>query len=133
MSSEHDPLKQIIAIRGDLSMPAGKLGAQTAHATQYIFQMLLEVNPLTGGVLLIQNQEYWDWLTSPTHTKICLRVPSLDALLGLHFRAKEAGLLCALVEDAGLTVFDRKTVTCCAIGPARASVLRPLTKDLALY
>jgi PTH2 family peptidyl-tRNA hydrolase len=54
-------------------------------------------------------------------------------LLKLHQRALEAGLITALIQDAGLTEFGGvPTCTALAIGPDEDAKIDELTKELPL-
>lgn len=115
-----DKLKQVIIIRHDLKMRAGKAIAQGAHAS---LKAVLENfdNPLVK-----------EWL-SGIFTKVCVRVNSEEELISVYEKAKEVGLIASLIEDQGLTEFHGVlTATCVAIGPAYSSDLEAITGDLRL-
>ena len=58
-----------------------------------------------------------DWFQHGT-AKVCVYVDSEEALLDLDRRAKEAGILSALICDAGMTEFHgQPTFTCLALEP----------------
>lgn len=113
-------LKQIIVMRKDLGMPAGKMVAQGAHAS-------------LGAVLEYRDDpRVVEWLAG-SFTKVCVRVESEDALIALWHKAIDAKLPTALITDNGKTVFHGVlTTTCCAIGPATAEELAPITGELKL-
>ena len=46
--------------------------------------------------------------------------------------ARAAGLPCYLVVDAGRTEIPEGSITVCAVGPARASQLNPITGSFPL-
>lgn len=71
------------------------------------------------------------WLEG-IYTKICVYVKSEEELLKIYEKAKKSNLPCALVEDIGLTVFDKPTITCCAISPAKPEEIDKITKRLRL-
>jgi PTH2 family peptidyl-tRNA hydrolase len=114
-------IKQVIVVNGALTMSAGKLAAQVAHAA-------------VGGV--------WDcddrpdvmrsWLRGGT-TKIVLRAASAEALGILCGLAEEADLPNALVVDEGRTEIPPGSVTCLAIGPAEEEAINKITGNLPLY
>jgi PTH2 family peptidyl-tRNA hydrolase len=65
--------------------------------------------------------------------KICVSVNSESELLKLHQRALDAGLITALIQDAGLTEFGGvPTYTALEIGPDEEAKVDELTKDLQL-
>ena len=66
--------------------------------------------------------------------KICVYVDSEEALLDIDRRAKEAGIISALICDAGMTEFHgQSTYTCLAFEPLPAEVVDPITGDLPLF
>lgn len=144
--ADNEP-KQIIVIRTDLrntqghKIRTGKLIAQGAHASMKAILNL-------GSIIRThpQEQDYalhidvtpefhpalYEWLEG-RFTKICVGIDSEEELIDIYFKAKEAGLICSLIQDAGLTEFDGVlTYTCCAIGPAYPEQLQPITGDLKL-
>ena len=135
-------VRQIIVMRKDLNMRKGKMVAQGAHASMAVLlDRLQKSNLQTPGVLgelhaLLGNSKndlaLREWI-SGLFTKICCSVDSEEGLLEVYNTAKEAGLPCALITDAGLTEFGGvPTITCCAIGPAEQEVLQPITGHLKL-
>jgi peptidyl-tRNA hydrolase len=111
-------LKQVIVVNAELGLPKGKLAAQVAHAAVASF---LEAAPKAQSA----------WLSAGM-PKVVLKVAGEAALHDLQAKAQAIGLPVALVEDAGLTVVSRGTVTCVGIGPAAAAQLEPLTGELKL-
>lgn len=74
-----------------------------------------------------------EWITG-RFTKITTCVNTLEELMVVYNQAKEKGLPCALITDAGNTEFNGEpTVTCCAIGPAWDSEIDPITGGLSLF
>lgn len=110
--------KLVIIMRKDLNMRKGKMIAQGAHAAVMI-------------VLGINDSSLDEWLETG-QTKICVSVNSEAELLDVYQRAKDAGLFCSLVKDAGRTEFKEPTLTCCAIGPAEAEEIDKITGTLSL-
>ena len=73
-----------------------------------------------------------EWLSGP-FTKIAVSVNSEEELFDIMNKAKEAGLITALITDAGRTEFNGiPTNTCIAIGPATHEELLPITGSLKL-
>jgi len=115
-----DELKQMIVMRKDLNMRKGKMVAQGAHASM---KALLE-NP--------DHPSIKRWLSGP-FAKIAVSVDSEDQLMSVLAKAREAGLITALITDAGRTEFNGvPTNTCIAVGPASNEELAPITGDLKL-
>ncbi len=130
-------VKQIIVIRKDLKMRRGKEIAQGAHGSiAWLTRRLsLEASAPDGeGIYTAQ-------LTAPekawiegAFTKICVVVHSVEELLELQEKCKEAGVACHLITDKGLTEFGGiPTETVLAIGPDYSDRLDPITSDLKLY
>lgn len=130
--------KQVIVIRKDLNMRKGKMVAQGAHASMKAILDLMNMHSteepgvhektlyLTDGTPLM------DWIDG-IFTKICVSVDSEKELLEVYNNAKNAGLLCSLIQDAGLTEFDGvPTYTCCAIGPNWDEDVNKITGHLKL-
>ena len=135
--------KQVILIRKDLKMRRGKEISQGAHASLAVITNNLIGYPfniykfpfmfLKFLYLFITHKPLRSWLTS-RFTKICLIVESEDDLKLYYKQAKEAGLLCSLIQDAGLTEFDGvPTYTTVAIGPDYSDKIDKITKNLRLY
>jgi PTH2 family peptidyl-tRNA hydrolase len=135
-------IKQVIVIRRDLGMRRGKEIAQGSHAsiaflTARLFQL--------GGPAKLHAQDEklfacgffteveTEWLKG-NFRKICCVVNSQEELLGLANKAKEAGLVCEVIEDTGLTEFGGvHEFTALAIGPDTDEKMDPVTGDLKLY
>ncbi|MDB2213918.1 aminoacyl-tRNA hydrolase [Mycobacteroides abscessus] len=113
-------LKQMIVMRKDLGMRAGKMVAQGAHAS------------LAATLEYLSDPRVEEWLQG-SFTKVCVRVESEEELIGLWDKAIKAGIPNSLITDNGLTEFHGVlTTTCCAIGPATADQLAPITGELKL-
>jgi len=142
--------KQWIVMRTDLKMRKGKMIAQGAHASMKVlldrqFDRMLPHDPgwRKEGTALHRDDSYTTWRITADpamhawlqglFTKICVRVESEEQLETVYEKAKEAGLPCALIVDAGKTEFNGvPTKTCCAIGPAYPSQVKDIVGDLKL-
>lgn len=135
-------IKQVIVMRTDLGMRKGKMIAQGAHASMKVFFDRAQAHypvirspedvkaPPELRIGLLPREEEWVF---GLFTKICVRATSEEELLGLHRQAVDAGLPCALIEDAGATEFHGvQTPTCLAIGPADAVAIDAITGGLKL-
>jgi PTH2 family peptidyl-tRNA hydrolase len=123
--------KQVIVVNASLNMPIGKLAVQVAHASQEALfsTALIQFNEEYGkGIYLPLETEncdrnatsYWfegEDFQNPLFTKIITYVKSEEKLLKIRDLAKEKQLPHALITDAGLTFFDKPTMTCLGIGP----------------
>lgn len=113
-------MKQILVIRKDLNMRKGKCVAQGAHAS------------LKATLENLNDPRVIEWL-SGRFTKICVSVDSVESLVGIIAQAEKAGVIAALITDAGLTEFNGvPTMTCAAIGPDTDENLQPITGELPL-
>ena len=123
----------MIVVRKDLNMRKGKMVAQGAHASLKAILDLMIPLPLEGELTLYLEEHpiVKDWMQG-LYTKICVSVDSEQELLEVYQKAKDAGLICSLIRDAGLTEFNEPTLTCCAIGPAYDEDLKPITGNLKL-
>lgn len=130
-------IKQVILFRKDLHMRAGKICAQTAHASLKVFfdrqsqawwARLLRRIPFLGRVLIIPLTDDMAQWVDGKFAKIVLSVSCEGDLIAAYRLAEEAGLPCSLIQDMGATEFHGvPTYTTVAIGPARAELIDPIT------
>lgn len=134
-------------MRKDLNMRKGKMVAQGAHASMKAILDIMTNNPnfkylhndveSEGGILnknlrIEAGSPLHDWIEGK-FTKICVSVDSEEELDQIYNKAKEKGLICAMIQDAGLTEFNGvPTKTCCAIGPNWSEEIDEITKHLKL-
>lgn len=132
-------VKQVIVLRKDLNMRAGKLCSQASHASMAALLRFARIEPIDEpdpdfvGTLTVQlaPAEY-AWLTGK-FTKICVRVESEQELMDIYHKAEAAMLPRALIVDEGLTEFKGvSTKTAVAIGPAESSKIDEITGHLKL-
>lgn len=127
--------KQVIVLRKDLKMRKGKMVAQGAHASmKAIFREgYLQTEALGLDMFIIpMSAEVEDWMCG-IFTKICVSVDSEEELLSIYKQAKDADLVCSLIQDAGLTEFDGvPTYTAVAVGPGRNEDIDKITGELKL-
>ncbi len=112
-------MKQAIIIRHDLGLPKGKLAAQAAHAS-------------VEAVLRSDKKIVAAWRNEGM-AKIVLKVKDEKELLRYAQEAKDAGLVTALITDAGRTVIAPGTRTCLGIGPDDEEKIDGITGKLKLY
>ncbi len=158
----NDSIKQVIVMRtrypdgkgGFFKPRTGKLIAQGAHASMAVLlrpqwsalgYVVEETSPVDALVRLgpapDQEPEVYlvgttpdmrEWLQG-SFTKVCVQVDSEEELRQIVAAAEAAKLPVALIEDLGRTEFHGvKTATCCAIGPAKAHDIDPITGHLRL-
>lgn len=133
---ENDYAKQVIVIRKDLKMRKGKMCAQAAHASMKVLLDNMSVSDRPGvcswTLTSFKSYPMHQWLEG-AFTKIVVSVDSEDELFELEQKAEDAGILCAMITDAGKTEFHGEpTNTALAIGPEWASKLEPITGELKL-
>ena len=150
MESPSYKAKQMIVMRRDLRMRKGKIAAQAGHACVEVTLMALAREARLDEVRVaaaedgtpawvfleddgIEQTPLSSWFDAGV-AKVCVYVDSEDELLGLASRGRERGLLCALIQDAGLTEFHgESTYTCLAFEPLLPEQIDPLTGELPLY
>lgn len=122
--------KQTIVLRKDLNMRKGKMVAQGAHAS---LRAVLMLGHREDGTFVIPLDERLEpWLLG-RFKKICVSVNSEAELLALYERSRAAGLITALIQDAGLTEFGGvPTYTALAVGPDRQDRVDAITGSLPL-
>jgi peptidyl-tRNA hydrolase, PTH2 family len=130
---EDDTIKQILVLRTDLGMRKGKMVAQGAHASvAFLARRLQEVQQGGGNRAPSLTPEQRAWLEG-RFTKICVGVGSEEELMAVYEEARATGLEVHLITDSGATEFHGvPTRTALAVGPDRASRLRPVTGHLRL-
>jgi len=112
---ENDYVKQVIVIRKDLNMRKGKMCAQAAHAAMKVVLDRMLCEEYAKDSTIWEGCYIW-------HMTVFESEP-------MH----KAGMLCALVTDAGKTEFHGvRTNTALAIGPEWASKLDKITGNLKL-
>ncbi|MBW2971192.1 peptidyl-tRNA hydrolase Pth2 [Candidatus Woesearchaeota archaeon] len=95
--------KQVIVVRTDLKLPAGKLATQVAHAS-------VDAAFKSSRIKLAR----WK---SQGAKKVVLKVGTLDELKELYDNARKEKLKAVIITDAGRTVLKPGTTTCLGIGP----------------
>ncbi len=108
--------KQVILVRQDLKMPAGKMSAQVAHAS-------------VEGLLKSHKEDIKRW-KSEGMKKVVLKVKDKKELFKYQLEAEKTGLIAVVIQDAGLTVFKKPTITCLAIGPDKEEKIDKITGEL---
>ncbi len=127
--------KQVIVMRKDLNMRKGKMIAQGSHASMAVILDELDIkqaikkddcDPIFASDVVAH------WLNN-AFAKIVVSVNSEEELLNVYNKAKDAGIACSLIQDAGRTEFKGvPTYTCVGIGPDEISKIDKITGDLPL-
>ncbi len=110
--------KQVILVRQDLKMTKGKMSAQVSHAS-------------VEALLKSHKDDVSKWRAQGMK-KAVLKVRDLNELLEYKRKAEDAGLVVALITDAGHTQLAPGTVTCLGIGPDKAERIDKITGNLQL-
>lgn len=136
--------KQMIVVRRDLKMRKGKIAAQAGHACVNAVLMALSKENLLDKIRFEEDSitltddvnpdiPVCQWFLNG-EAKICVYVDSEEALLEIDQKAKAAGILSALIQDAGHTEFHGEpTFTCLAFEPALPEKVDPITAELPLF
>ena len=112
-------MKQVMVMREDLNMSAGKLAAQACHASLLAYDKA-------------DKDHIDEWKRSGT-TKVVLRVFSEHELVALYRLAVSKYLPCCLIADEGRTEVTPGTITGLGIGPAPVEHIDEVTGSLKLY
>ena len=113
--------KQVIVIRQDLKLPKGKAASQAAHASVEAVMISLKND----------RDKVREWRNSG-QKKVVLKVADEKGLLRLLQSAKDAGLVCAMITDAGRTIVEPGTRTALAIGPDSEESIDLVTGNLQM-
>jgi len=148
MNEEQKPCyaKQVIVVRKDLKMKAGKLAAQVSHASMAPLTTRLRMSEavrdpdeedVTLSITFWNGDEHDDafleWVRG-SFTKVVLEIETEQDLLDLIERAEEEQVPGFKIEDEGRTAFHGvKTLTCASFGPCYSDVFETLTGHLKLY
>ena len=136
--------KMMIVMRRDLKMRKGKIAAQAGHACIDAILMALskkgrlnDFETTNDGIALRDpvksTTPLSDWFKYGC-AKICVYVDSEEELMNIADKAKEKGIIVAVITDAGMTEFHGvPTKTCLAVEPLPAEVADELTGNLPLY
>lgn len=111
-------MKQVIVLRTDLGMSAGKKIAQACHASLGAYK-----NAKTP------KQNEWDVEGAK---KVAVKVESEDKLMELFKQARSMNISAYIVKDAGETELSPGTVTALGIGPDTDEAVDKVTKELPL-
>jgi len=116
-------VKQVLIANLDTPMSIGRLAAQCAHASIEVF---LNIGEWSKDDFSIKNvkEPMKIWMQGD-FTKIVCKTWGKDKLKSLYDKAISKGLPASIIEDDGY-------VTAVGIGPAEASEINPITRDLEL-
>jgi PTH2 family peptidyl-tRNA hydrolase len=111
----------VLVTRRDLSLSAGKLAAQVAHAA------------VSCALAAKAKKSRWfsSWQREGAK-KVVVRVETLSEFYPLKEKAEDLGMITSLVTDAGLTEIPEGTQTVLGIGPAPNNIIDQVTGALPL-
>lgn len=112
--------KQVIIVRKDLGMGAGKISAQVAHAAVEALEKTMQEKPEWAK----------EWKRTG-QTKVVVKVNSQQELVEWK-KELEKKFPVALIKDAGQTQIKPGTITALGIGPAPEKELDKYTQELKL-
>ena len=113
-----DELRMAVIFRADIDMPRGKAEDQFGHAV--------------GRCLVAAPLDLVADYLAGAETKLSLEVAGLSDLERIADRARARGVVCALIQDAGRTVFAEPTITCLGLGPMGRTDSNALTRDATM-
>jgi PTH2 family peptidyl-tRNA hydrolase len=111
----------VLVTRNDLNLSSGKLAAQCSHATA---ECILKAK--------LQSPQILDKYLKSGARKIVCSTTNVDTLKRIYGEAKDAGLICYMVRDAGHTEIPAGTVTVVGIGPGMRNSIDKITSSLPL-
>ncbi len=112
--------------------------AQGAHASmKAIFDLMWNQNHWwtenTIKCLCVKPDSPLDLWVNGIFKKIVVGAENLNEMVEAYNEAKKQGIICSLIEDAGLTEFGGKvTITAVAIGPDLPEKIDPITSKFNL-
>ncbi|HZX57632.1 MAG TPA: aminoacyl-tRNA hydrolase [Mucilaginibacter sp.] len=118
-------MKQVIILRTDLNMSAGKAAAQASHASLMAFLNVAKQYP----------EKIEEWFETG-QGKIILEAGSEEELKRIYKSLNNhptGKTICYLVRDSGLTELKGLEYTALGIGPFDKGFIDGFTKDLRLY
>ena len=112
-------MKQIIVVRHDINMSAGKLAVQVAHASLKAY--------ISSPKMICE-----DWVDNGMK-KVVVSIDSVAELMELQKELNDNQITYASIVDAGKTEFNNiPTLTCIGIGPEKSEYLNKFTRHLRL-
>jgi PTH2 family peptidyl-tRNA hydrolase len=116
-----DEYKQVILVRTDLKMAAGKKCAQSCHASVS-----------SADIVRLKNKDAWKNWKNTGQKKVVLRISGIEDLGEILQKLEKTKIPYFLVKDAGLTQLSPGTTTALGIGPELSTILDRITGELKL-
>lgn len=110
--------KQVIVVRSDLEMSAGKIAAQCSHAS------VSSIDSASKKTVAAWKKE--------GQKKIIVQAKTEKELFELKAKCSKHKIPCSLVIDAGLTELIPGTATALGIGPDKEEKINKITGSLPL-
>ena len=111
-------MKQVIIMRGDLSISKGKIAAQACHASLGSYkradEKIIKKWEREGG------------------KKVVVKVNDLKKLFEVYELIKATDISYYMVQDAGHTELPESTITCLGIGPDEDEKIDKITGEFKL-
>ena len=117
----HAPYKMVFCVNTTLKMSKGKIAAQCGHAAVACYRLGIKHCP--NGV------RAWERTGS---AKIAVQCTSSDQFPAIAEAARQKGIPCYIVEDAGRTQIAAGAQTVLGLGPAPTSVYQNVSDHLKL-
>jgi peptidyl-tRNA hydrolase, PTH2 family len=113
--------KQVIVVRKDLAMTAGKIAAQVGHAAV-----------MGAEKTKRENIKWFDLWYQSGQAKVVVKINNFEELVEVRQHAESLDLTVVEVHDSGLTQLPPGTTTCIGIGPAPDELIDKVTGGLKL-
>ncbi|XP_033328574.2 peptidyl-tRNA hydrolase 2, mitochondrial [Megalopta genalis] len=114
--------KMVLVVRTDITMGKGKTAAQCAHAAVECYRQAVDSGKC---------QLYESWLLQG-QPKIVVRIRNEEELMALAQKARNVGLVTAIIKDAGKTQLMPGTISTLGIGPGPKDTIDSLTSNLRI-
>jgi PTH2 family peptidyl-tRNA hydrolase len=111
-------MKQVIVVRGDLKLSAGKIAAQACHASMAAWKLTDKVS-----------KAKWELEGEKV---VVVKCKDVQELMDLKNKAKALRISYASVKDAGHTEVEPGTITALGLGPDTDLTLDKVTGQLKM-
>lgn len=118
--------KQVIIVRTDLKITPAKLGVQIAHAS---------ITPILENIHNFDAEKaIYRWFAlGNEQKKVILKAKSETKLLNIYKKAKDSGIPCNIIRDAGRTELEPDTVTALGFLPMKNEEIDKINGKLSLF
>lgn len=129
--------KQVLVMKKfpkDRNMRTGKYVAQGAHASLGAMLGLGRMSDDGSSFIIpLDNPFVKSWVVG-RFKKVTCYVNTDEELIEIYNQAREAGIACSLIRDAGLTEFNGvPTLTAVGVGPDSEEAINKITGKLSLF